>query len=144
MKNFTKKKNQRQGIEPSFLKSTQTFRRKLSYQYSHWSRYIYIICRNFLTLSIGIEGHARHRFQNEPIMRPRCVGQWNNGLHTVTKGPSENDVDWPSDLPFTSQKKIFSSSGVPAPSKSTLSSRIRLSLPTSAYHTRVTMKINFH
>ena len=29
-----------------------------------------------LTLSIGIEGHARQRFQNEPIMRPRCVGQW--------------------------------------------------------------------
>lgn len=31
-----------------------------------------------LTLSIGIEGHARQRFQNEPIMRPRCVGQWNS------------------------------------------------------------------
>lgn len=31
-----------------------------------------------LTFSIGIEGHARQRFQNEPIMRPRCMGQWDS------------------------------------------------------------------
>lgn len=35
-----------------------------------------------LTLSIGIEGHARQRFQNEPIMRPRCVGQWDSNNDT--------------------------------------------------------------
>lgn len=37
-------------------------------RYVGWVRYYHMLYERVLTLSTGIDGHALHRFQNEPIM----------------------------------------------------------------------------